>query len=29
MRGVKADVYHPRGVKDMNDLLLQTAKGKP
>ncbi len=23
LRGIKADVYHPTGVKDMNDLLLQ------
>lgn len=29
MRGLKADVYHPCGVKDMNDLLLKTVKGKP
>ncbi len=29
MRGVKADVYYPQGVKDMNDLLLKTVKGKP
>jgi DNA primase len=28
MRGIRADVYHPRGVKDMNDLLLKTVKGK-